>query len=336
MSGFDRHGSGNALRRVRAEDKRLLDCRADANQLLPVKYHWARDHYLAACEADRRWLPAHIDMARDVECWRDPDGLSDVERRVVRRTLGFFASASALAASTVALGLYRHVTNPECRQFLLRQAARAEVHVDACEHIVASLDLDAGEIFNMCHEVPSMRDRIEFLLPFMDTLTDPDLRTDEPQSDQRFLACLIVFVCLMQGLFFESAAAPIVEMGRRARMTGTARHFRHVLRDLSAQRDFGIELIREIKRENPRLWTDELRSRLIELFRVALGLEYRSLDDTLEGAAAGLDIRAFKRHARCLADRGSRETGLGPLYARGATAADPVRHEAMRLRAVAP
>ena len=331
-SGFDRYGSGNALRRVAVEDKRLLDAGADVHQLLPVRHRWARDRYLAACDLGRRWRPDRIDMKRDIGQWRA--GPSEAERRIVERTLGFFSSASSLAASAAALGLYRHITNAECRQFLLRQAAQAAVHVDACEHVVASLELDPGRIFNMCHEVPSMTDRNEFLLPFIDTLIDPDFRTGTPDSDQKFLACVIVFVCLMQGLFFASAAGPVLALGRRGRMPGTARHFRYVLQETSAQRDFGIELIGQIKRENPQLWTRELRGQLIELFRVAVGLDYRWLEDTMDGAAPGLDVSAFKRRSRFLADRGSRDTGLGTLYP--GDAIDPSPREPVPLRAVAP
>ena len=33
--------------RIQVDDKSMINARADVNQLLPLKYHWAWDKYLA-------------------------------------------------------------------------------------------------------------------------------------------------------------------------------------------------------------------------------------------------------------------------------------------------
>ena len=43
----ERYSSGNSHRRVRVEDKRIINARADVNQLVPFKYKWAWEKYLA-------------------------------------------------------------------------------------------------------------------------------------------------------------------------------------------------------------------------------------------------------------------------------------------------
>src|SRR3546814_3530879 len=97
---------------------------------------------------------------------------------------------------------YRHITAPECRQFLLRQAFEEAIHTHAYQYIVESLDLDESEIFNAYHEVPSIRAKDEFLIPFIDAIADPHFKTGTPEADQTLLKSLIVFACLMEGLFF--------------------------------------------------------------------------------------------------------------------------------------
>lgn len=318
MAGFDRYSRGNPLRRVSLADKSILNSRADVNQLFPVKYRWAWERYLGG--ARQGWAPQAIDMTLDARRWRDPHGLDEGERRIVRRALGFFASASALAAGSVALGVYRHVTNPECRLFLLRQAFEAGVHAHACQHIVTGLELDAGEIFNMCHEVPSIRDRNEFLLPFVDTLTDPDFHTGSPEGDQKLLVCLIAFYGLMLGLFFVTSVAPILALARERGLPGIAQQYRHVAGDLATHREFGIELIRQIRLETPAIWTEGLRADLTDLFRVAVGLDYRWIEHTFglaesaTGATRQQDVSRFKEYSRFVADRCGRAVGLGCLY----------------------
>ena len=246
--------------------------KADVNQLVPFKYKWAWEKYLAACA--NHWMPQEINMSRDIALWKDPNGLTEDERRIVKRNLGFFVTADSLAANNIVLGTYRHITAPECRQYLLRQAFEEAIHTHAYQYIVESLGLDEGEIFNAYHEVKSIRDKDEFLIPFIDTLTDPHFKTGTPETDQKLLKSLIVFACLMEGLFFYVGFAQILALGRQNKMTGAAEQYQYILRDESMHCNFGIDLINPIKLENPHLWTPEFREELHRLFRKAVELEY--------------------------------------------------------------
>jgi ribonucleoside-diphosphate reductase beta chain len=143
-----------AHKRVRAEDKRVINGSADVNQLVPFKYKWAWDKYLATCA--NHWMPQEINMSRDIALWKDPNGLTEDERRLVKRNLGFFVTADSLAANNIVLGTYRHITAPECRQFLLRQAFEEAIHTHAYQYITESLGLDESEIFN-ASSFPSLR-----------------------------------------------------------------------------------------------------------------------------------------------------------------------------------
>jgi ribonucleoside-diphosphate reductase beta chain len=163
--------SAEAASRVNDSDKRVINGQTDVNQLVPFKYKWAWDKYLAGCA--NHWMPQEINMQRDIELWKNPNGLTEDERRLVKRNLGFFVTADSLAANNIVLGTYRHITSPECRQYLLRQAFEEAIHTHAYQYIVESLGLDEGEIFNAYHEVASIRDKDEFLIPFIDVLTNP-------------------------------------------------------------------------------------------------------------------------------------------------------------------
>ncbi|MDP2262033.1 MAG: ribonucleotide-diphosphate reductase subunit beta, partial [Hydrogenophaga sp.] len=83
-----------AARRVNAADKRIINGQTDVNQLVPFKYKWAWDKYLSACA--NHWMPQEIQMSRDIELWKNPNGLTEDERRIVKRNLGFFVTADSL------------------------------------------------------------------------------------------------------------------------------------------------------------------------------------------------------------------------------------------------
>ncbi|WP_028310623.1 ribonucleotide-diphosphate reductase subunit beta [Derxia gummosa] len=298
-------------RRVNVADKRIINGATDVNQLVPFKYKWAWDKYLAGCA--NHWMPQEVNMGRDIELWKS-DKLSEDERRLVKRNLGFFVTADSLAANNIVLGTYRHITAPECRQFLLRQAFEEAIHTHAYQYIVESLGLDEAEIFNAYHEVQSIRDKDEFLIPFIDTLTDPNFTTGTPENDQKLLKSLIVFACLMEGLFFYVGFVQILALGRQNKMTGAAEQYQYILRDESMHCNFGIDLINTIKLENPHLWTPEFRAELKSLFEKAVELEYRYAEDTMPRGVLGLNAPQFKTYLRFIANRRATQIGLDPLF----------------------
>jgi len=318
-----------ACRRVRVEDKRVINGSADVNQLVPFKYKWAWDKYLSGCA--NHWMPQEISMSRDIATWKDPNGLTEDERLVIKRNLGFFVTADSLAANNIVLGTYRHITAPECRQYLLRQAFEEAIHTHAYQYIVESLGLDEGEIFNAYHEVSSIRDKDEFLIPFIETLTDPEFKTGTPEADQQLLKSLIVFACIMEGLFFYVGFAQILALGRQNKMTGAAEQYQYILRDESMHCNFGIDLINQIKMENPRLWTPEFREEIRGLIQKGVELEYRYAEDTMPRGVLGLNAPMFKEYLRFVANRRAQQIGLDPLYP-GATNPFPWMSEMIDLK----
>jgi ribonucleoside-diphosphate reductase beta chain len=171
--------------RVKASDKRIINGQTDVNQLVPFKYKWAWEKYLATCA--NHWMPQEVNMTRDIALWKDPNGLTEDERRIVKRNLGFFVTADSLAANNIVLGTYRHITAPECRQFLLRQAFEEAIHSHAYQYIVESLGLDESEIFNAYNEIESIREKDQFLIPFIEAIMDPNFHTGTPENDQTLL-----------------------------------------------------------------------------------------------------------------------------------------------------
>jgi ribonucleoside-diphosphate reductase beta chain len=298
--------------RVNAQDKRIINGKTDVNQLVPFKYHWAWDKYLAGCA--NHWMPQEVPMNRDIAQWKDSTALTEDERLIVKRNLGFFTTADSLAANNIVLGTYRHITAPECRQYLLRQGFEEAIHTHAYQYIVESLGLDESEIFNAYREIPSIRDKDDFLIPFIDTLTNPNFKTGTTATDQQLLRSLIVFACIMEGLFFYVGFVQILALGRQNKMQGSAEQYQYILRDESLHCNFGVDLINTIKLENPQLWTTEFRDEIKTLMQQAVELEYRYAEDTLPRGVLGLNASMFKEYLRFIANRRCQQIGLDVLY----------------------
>lgn len=253
-------------------------------------------------------------MTRDIATWKDPAGLTDDERLIVKRNLGFFVTADSLAANNIVLGTYRHITAPECRQYLLRQAFEEAIHTHAYQYIVESLGLDESEIFNAYNEIKSIRDKDQFLIPFIEVLSDPNFKTGTPETDRDFLRSLIVFACIMEGLFFYVGFVQILALGRQNKMMGAAEQYQYILRDESMHCNFGIDMINQIKQENPHLWTEEFKKDIQGLMKKGVELEYRYAEDTMPRGVLGLNAPMFKEYLRYIANRRCQQIGIDMLY----------------------
>lgn len=302
--------------RINGADKRIINGHTDVNQLVPFKYKWAWEKYLASCS--NHWMPQEISMAKDIEMWRGNGYLNDAERRIIKRNLGFFSTADSLAANNIVLGTYRHITAPECRQFLLRQAFEEAIHSHSYQYIVESLGIDEGEIFNAYHEIPSIRDKDAFLIPYIDQIMASDFKTGTIVNDRKFLKSLIAFACLMEGMFFYVGFVQILALGRMNKMVGASEQYQYILRDESMHCNFGIDLINQLKIENPHLWDDNFKNDVVAMFRQAVELEYRYAEDTMPEnlgcGVLGLNAGLFKTYLRYIANRRAEQIGLGVLY----------------------
>ncbi len=298
--------------RVEVDDKRMINCRADLNQLVPFKYEWAWQKYLDGCA--NHWMPQEVNMTADIATWKSANGLTDDERLVVMRSLGFFSTADSLVANNLVLALYRHITNPECRQYILRQAFEEAIHTHAYQYCIQSLGMDEGEVFNMYREVPSVAAKAAWGLKYTQSLGDPTFKTGTPETDQILLRNLIAFYCVMEGIFFYCGFSQILSMGRRNKMTGVAEQFQYILRDESMHLNFGIDMINQIKIENPHLWTKEFQQEVIQMILEGAMLEIEYARDTMPRGVLGMNAAMMEEYLKFIANRRLVQLGLPEQY----------------------
>jgi ribonucleoside-diphosphate reductase beta chain len=300
---------GESTARVKVDEKKIINCRADLNQLVPIKYQWAWQKYLDA----NHWMPQEVNMSRDIELWKG-NTMSDDERRVVKRNMGFFSTADSLVANNIVLAAYKHITNPECRQYMLRQAFEEALHTHAYQYIIESLGLDEGEVFNMYHEVNSIHGKDAFEINLTREMLRPDFETESFQGAQTFLENLIGYYVIMEGIFFYSGFVMMLNFKRQNRLPGSGEQFEYILRDETMHMNFGIDVINQIKIENPDLWTKEVREKCVHLVREAVKLEVAYAQDTMPRGILGINANMFEDYVQYVADRRLEKIGLQKIY----------------------
>ncbi|ENA37508.1 hypothetical protein HMPREF1487_04430 [Pseudomonas sp. HPB0071] len=315
--------------RVQVGDKQMINARADLNQLVPFKYDWAWQKYLDGCA--NHWMPQEVNMTGDIALWKSADGLSEDERRIVKRNLGFFSTADSLVANNLVLAVYRLITNPECRQYILRQAFEEAIHTHAYQYCIESLGMNEGEIFNMYHEIPSVAKKASWGLKYTRSISDPEFKTGTPETDRQFLKNLIAYYCVLEGIFFYCGFTQILSMGRRNKMTGTAEQFQYILRDESMHLNFGIDMINQIKIENPHLWDAQMKDEATQMILQGTQLEIEYARDTMPRGVLGMNAAMMEDYLKFIANRRLTQIGLKEEYP-GTTNPFPWMSEIMDLK----
>jgi ribonucleoside-diphosphate reductase beta chain len=284
----------------------------DPNKILPMRYLWAREHYKNGVA--NNWTPEEISMQQDVEHWKSSNVLSETERRMILWNLGFFSTAESLTANNIVLALYRHITNPECRQYLLRQAYEEAVHTDTFIYCCDSLGLDPDEIYNMYETIPSIKAKDDFVVQLTTSVFDPSFSTEGAENVQKFVRDLIGYYVIMEGIFFYAGFAMMLALKRQNKMIGIGQQFEYIMRDESIHLAFGCDVINTIKAENPEIWTQAFQEEVTELIKKAVTLEQSYAHDACPQGLLGINAEQFSEYVEYIADRRLERIDLPKVY----------------------
>lgn len=290
--------------RIKASDKRIINGTSDVNQLIPFKYEWAWQKYLDGCA--NHWMPNEISMQKDIQQW-EGSTLTEDEKHIVFTALGFFSTADTLVANNLVLSVYERITAPECRQYLLRQQFEEGLHAHVYQYCIESLRMDQSKVFNQYREVPEMAAKMSWANQATKALQDKN------SSDADFLENLIAYYVVVEGIFFYCGFPTVLALGRRNLMSGVAEQFQYILRDESMHLNFGIDVINQIKIENPELWTIELQQRVTNLVIEGLSLELDFAKLMLPRGVLGMNFEMISNYLKFIVNRRLMQLGLNTI-----------------------
>lgn len=284
----------------------------DPNKILPIKYKWARQHYKNG--VNNNWVPDEVNMQKDFETWKSPTGLSDDERRLIMWNMGFFSTAESLTANNIVLNVYKHVTNPECRQYLLRQAYEEAIHTDTFIYCCDTFGLAPEQVYDAYEKIPSIHDKDQFVVDMTKSIMDPNFTTDTLENKQKFVHDLIGYYVIMEGIFFYAGFVMMLSFQRQNKMVGIGEQFQFILRDESVHLAFGADLITTLIAENPGVWTQEFQNKIVENIKTAVELESTYARDCLPRGILGLNADAVIQYVQYVADRRMERLKLPTQY----------------------
>lgn len=289
----------------------LKNNKTDPNKILPIQYPFAREYYKNGVA--NNWVPEEVAMQDDVEQWKS-DRLTADERRLIMWNLGFFSTAESLTANNIVLAVYNHITDPACRQYLLRQAFEEAIHTDTFIYCCDTLGLDPEEIYTMYNRIPSIKKKDDFVVDITKVIFDKQFEIRTSEDIQKFVRDLIGYYVIMEGIFFYAGFAMMLALKRQKKMTGVGEQFEFIMRDESVHLAFGCDLINTLKAEHPEIWTADFQEEITQLIKDAVVLEAQYAFDACPNGLFGINAHGFEQYVQYIADRRLERLGLGKVY----------------------
>ena len=168
-------------------------------------------------------------------------------------------------------------------------------------------------------------------LKYTRSISDPTFTTGTVETDKELLRNLIAYYCVLEGIFFYCGFTQILSMGRRNKMTGVAEQFQYILRDESMHLNFGIDVINQIKIENPHLWDAQMKDEATQMILQGTQLEIEYARDTMPRGVLGMNAAMMEDYLKFIANRRLTQIGLKEEYP-GTTNPFPWMSEIMDLK----
>jgi len=248
-------------------------------------------------------------MAKDIEQWRS-NLLSEDEKLVVKRCLGFFAGSESLVANNLLLSIFKFVTDPECRQYILRQAYEESLHNLTVVYVCDSLNLKIDEVYQAYNSIPSIKAKDDFLMNITTDINRPDFNINTIEGKREFLRNIITYYIICEGIFFFSGFAMLLSFNRQNKLPGIGEQIQYTLRDESLHIKFGTELINRIREDSPKVWTKAFEKETLAHIETAMELELAYARDVLPTGILGLNSDMFIDYVQFIADRRLANLGL--------------------------
>ncbi len=258
----------------------------------PFDYPWAFEFYKA--QQHMHWLPSEVTLADDI---KDYNNLPKESQTLLNSLLRYFTQSDTDVCSGYAEHYLPTFKPPEVRMMLAAFASMEGVHQEAYSLLLDTLGFSEDE-YQKFTEHKEMMDKHEYLSNF---------GTDNKLEMAKTMA---IYSAFTEGVQLFSSFAILLNYPRHNLMKGMGQIVTWSIRDESLHVEGMSKLFREFIKENPELWTDELKYEIYVAAERTVELEDAFIDLCFRDAEVpDLTPKDVKQYIRYIANR--RLLGIG-------------------------
>ena len=249
---------------VGVEHKRMIGGNpTNVIEMTRMKYKWAQSWYRTSM--NNFWVPENFPMTKDKTNY---PMLKAGQRNSLDLILSFLITLDSVQVVNLP-NINEYITAPEVKMCLALQTADEAIHSQSYSYILDSLctDNEKDKLLFQWRDNPQLRKRVEYITSLYNEFQAA------PEDDFELVkVCMANYI--LEGIYFYSAFATIYAMARMGLgIDGVVKEIRDINKDeLTHVALFGW-IFREMRNENPHLFTPEKVEVLRDMMRVAVEQE---------------------------------------------------------------
>lgn len=280
-------------------------------QVSPLKHPFADTIFKTMLH--NNWVPQEVYMGKDLEMWQSSNVLTENERRVYKRSLAFVSNLDGIQTDNITSNVLRQITSPEIALALIRQAYEEALHVHSYSTMVEALQLDPEEIYGMYRRDQGLYEKNKYVLKSLGKISDNNFKTGTFEADQDFLEACISNI-ILEGIYFYSAFLVFYTLKRNGKMPGSAEMIQFINRDEDIHLKLFINIVNQIKKEQPELWTSEFVQLVTENIKGAVEHEIDWGKSCINEGILGLNPENLTEYLHFIADMRMTAIGISPYF----------------------
>ena len=272
------------------------------NDFNNLRYTWVNNWYRQAM--NNFWIPEEINLSQDI---KDYPNLTENERTAYNKILSFLVFLDSIqTANLPCIGEY--ITANEINLCLSIQAFQECVHSQSYSYMLDSIcsPVERNDILYQWKNDAHLLRRNNFI---------GDLYNEfQEKKDDFTLLKVMMANYILEGIYFYSGFMFFYNLSRNGKMPGSAQEIRYINRDENTHLWLFRNMILEMKKELPELFTPEHIEILKEMLKEGVRQEIAWGHYVIGNQIAGLTKEMITEYIQYLGNLRFTNLGFDPIY----------------------
>lgn len=272
------------------------------NDFNNMKYTWVSDWYRQAM--NNFWIPEEINLGQDQ---KDYPLLSAAERRAYDKILSFLVFLDSIQTANLP-AISEYVTANEINLCLSIQTFQEAVHSQSYSYMLDSIcePQTRNQVLYQWKNDPHLLARNTFIGDLYN-----EFQTDK--SGDSFVKTVVANY-ILEGIYFYSGFMFFYNLGRNHKMIGSSQEIRYINRDENTHLWLFRNIILELKKEEPELFTSERIDNYRNMIKEGCEQEITWGEYAIGDEVPGLTKTMISDYMKYLGNLRCESLGWPPIY----------------------
>lgn len=272
------------------------------NDFNNMRYKWVSDWYRQAM--NNFWIPEEINLTQDT---KDYPHLDKAERTAYDKILSFLVFLDSLQSNNLPT-ISEYITANEVNLCLHIQAFQECVHSQSYSYMLDSIcsPEERNDILYQWKTDKHLLKRNTFIGNCYNEFRE--------SKDGFTLMKTLIANYILEGIYFYSGFMFFYNLSRNGKMSGSAQEIRYINRDENTHLWLFRNIILELKKEEPELFTPDMVKIYEEMMREGVKQEIEWGQYVIDDNIQGLNRKMIEDYIHYLGNLRWSSLGYGPLY----------------------